>query len=189
MQAQAQGGARQHRGVLVLGLGNVLLADDGVGPAALARLERDYLIPPEVRLVEGGTLGLALLDEIAEAEHVILVDAVATDAPPGSLVRLDGADVIEAVRERLSVHQVGVADLLDVARLIGRYPTSLVLLGLVPGAIDLSVARTPTVEAALDALVASIVLGVERLGYPLVPRRRSPADDLPIHALTRHFGM
>ncbi|HUN27303.1 MAG TPA: hydrogenase maturation protease [Steroidobacteraceae bacterium] len=183
----AQGGG--HSGVLVLGLGNVLLRDDGIGAAALARLERDYLIPPGVRLVEGGTLGLALLDEIAQAEHVILVDAVATDGPPGSLVRLDGTDVIDAVRERLSVHQVGVADLLDVARLIGRYPASVVLLGVVPGAIDLSVTRTAAVERALDALVASIVLGVERLGFTLVPRPRAPADDRPIHALTHHFGM
>ena len=69
-------------GVLVLGLGNVLLADDGIGAAAVARVERDYLIPRGVRLLEGGTLGLSLLDEIAQTEHLILVDAVATDARP-----------------------------------------------------------------------------------------------------------
>ena len=176
-------------GVLVLGLGNVLLGDDGIGPAALALLERDYHIPPEVRLVEGGTLGLSLLDEIAQAEHVILVDAVAMDAPPGSLVRLDGADVMDAVRDRLSVHQVGVADLLDAARLIGRYPTSVVLLGLVPGAIDLSVTRTSAVNSAIAKLVSAIVQGVQSLGYDLLPRSHASADGRPIHALTRHFGM
>lgn len=176
-------------GVLVLGLGNVLLADDGVGAAVLDRLERDYHIPTEVRLVEGGTLGLSLLDEIAEARHVILVDAVATDAPPGSLVRLDGADVIDAVRDRLSVHQVGVADLLNAARLIGRYPASVVLLGLVPGRIGLGVGRTREVDAAIDALVSAILREVETLGYQLVLRPQGCGGDRPIHALTRHFGM
>jgi hydrogenase maturation protease len=176
-------------GVLVLGLGNVLLGDDGTGAAALDRLERDYRIPPEVRLVEGGTLGLSLLAEIAEAQHVILVDAVATDAPPGTLVRLDGADVIDAVRDRLSVHQVGVADLLNAARLIGRYPASVVLLGLVPGAIRLGVGRTGVVDAAIETLVSAVLREVQTLGYELVLRPHDCAGDRPIHALTRHFGM
>ncbi len=176
-------------GVLVLGLGNVLLGDDGIGAAAVDCLERDYRIPAEVRLVEGGTLGLSLLDEIAQARDVILVDAVATDDPPGTLVRLDGADVIDAVRERLSVHQVGVADLLNAARLIGRYPASVVLLGLVPGSIGLGVGRTRVVGAALDALVSAVVREVQTLGYELVAHPQSGAGERPIHALTRHFGM
>jgi len=176
-------------GVLVLGLGNVLLGDDGIGAAAVDRLERDYGIPPGIRLVEGGTLGLSLLGEIAEAQHVILVDAVAMDAPPGTLVRLDGADVIDAVRDRLSVHQVGVADLLNGARLIGRYPASVVLLGLVPGSIRLGVGRTCAVDAALAALVAAILREVQTLGYELDLRTQDCAEDRPIHALTRHFGM
>ena len=171
----------------MLGLGNVLLSDDGIGAAAIARLERGYRIPLGVRLIEGGTLGLSLLDEIAEADHVILVDAVAADAPPGSLIRLDGDEVTDAVRDRLSVHQVAVADLLNAARLIGRYPDSVILLGLVPGAIALGVARTSPVEAAIDTLVSAILLEAHTLGYKLVPQ--AGASDRPIHALTRHFGM
>lgn len=175
--------------VLVLGLGNVLLGDDGVGPAAIARLERDYRIPPAVRLVEGGTLGLALLDEIAEAQHVILVDAVATGAPPGAMVRLDGAEVMDAVRDRLSVHQVGVADLLNAARLIGRYPATVVLLGLAPGTIGLGLARTRAVDDAIGTLVSAIALELKTLGYALARQSSARARDRPIHALTRHFGM
>ncbi|HEV2229396.1 MAG TPA: hydrogenase maturation protease [Steroidobacteraceae bacterium] len=184
-----ESGAAGRGGVLVLGLGNVLLGDDGIGAAALDRLERDYRIPPEVRLVEGGTLGLSLLDEIAEAQHAVLVDAVAVDAPPGTLVRLDGAAVIDAVRDRLSVHQVGVADLLDAARLIGRYPSSVVLLGLVPGLIGLGVGRTRVVDEALEALIPAILREIQTLGYELIPRPQECAGDRPIHALTRHFGM
>ena len=71
-------------GVLVLGLGNVLLGDDGVGAAAVARIERDYRVPPGVRLEDGGTLGLSLLDLLAESDHVILVDAVRADGAAGN---------------------------------------------------------------------------------------------------------
>ncbi len=175
--------------VLVLGLGNVLLGDDGLGAAALARLERDYAVPPGVRLEDGGTLGLSLLGLIADAEHVILVDAVRTDDAPGMLVRLDGASVTDAVRDRLSPHQVGVSDLLEAVRLIDRYPSAITLLGLVPESIDLAVVRSDAVEERLDRLVTAIVREVQSLGYDLV-RESNPADrHRSIHSLARHFGM
>jgi hydrogenase maturation protease len=188
VRERSQGAANRYR-VLVLGLGNVLLGDDGVGPLALARIEGERLIPDGVRLAEGGTLGLALLSEITEARHLILVDAVATDDPPGTLVRLDGEAVADAVRDRLSVHQVGVADLLDAARLIGRYPDSVVLLGLVPGRIGLSLTRTAAVDQALPALVSAVVREVEAHGYELTGHSSPPARDRPIHDLVRHFEL
>jgi hydrogenase maturation protease len=176
-------------GIVIMGLGNVLPGDDGIGAAAVARIERDYRIPPGVRLVDGGTLGLSLLEPLSEAEHLILVDAVAVDRAPGTLVRLDGADVTDAVRDRLSPHQVGVADLLDVARLIGCYPASVILLGLVPESIDLAVVRSSAVERSLDQLVAAIVREVENLGCRLVREPEARSRHRPIGDLTRRFGM
>jgi len=184
----AQGFVTKPIGVLVLGLGNVLLGDDGLGAAAVSRIERNYRIPPGVSLEDGGTLGLSLLGLLAESDRVILVDAVRTGSPPGTLVRIDGEDVMDAVRERLSPHQVGVADLLDAARLIGRYPSTVTLLGLVPEFIDLSVVRSSSVEAKLDELVEAVVQEVQSLGYELLPETeregRHHASDL-----THHFGM
>ena len=176
-------------GVLVLGLGNVLLGDDGLGAAALARLERNYLIPSGVHLSDGGTLGLSLLGLLADSQHVVLVDAVRTDSPPGSLVRLDGDDVIDAVRDRLSPHQVGVADLLNAARLIDCYPASVTLLGLVPEAIDLSVVRSNSVELRLDELVEAIVREVRSLGYQMFSENGGEVRHYPIRDLAQHFGM
>ncbi len=176
-------------GVLVLGLGNVLLGDDGLGAAAVARLERGYCVPPGVRLEDGGTLGLSLLGLLAESDHVILVDAIRADGPPGTLVRLDGADVADAVRDRLSPHQVGVADLLDAARLIDSYPATVTLLGLVPDAIELAVVRSSAVDDGLDDLVAAIVREVETLGYKMARGAEAVGLHRPIHGLARHFGM
>jgi hydrogenase maturation protease len=181
--------AKKTIGLLVLGLGNVLLGDDGLGAAAVARLERTYHIPSEVQLEDGGTLGMALLGMIAESDRVILVDAVRTDSPPGTLVRIDGEQVMDAVRDRLSPHQVGVADLLDAARLIDSYPTSVTLLGLVPEKIELSVVRTGAVEAGLDMLVAAIVCEVQSLGYKMSPEAESETRAYPMRDLTHYFGM
>ena len=97
--------------LLILGLGNALLSDDGVGPAIVARLRDAYVVPPGVQCVDGGTLGLSLLPHLEDAGMVILVDAVAADAEPGTLVRLEGSEVGPAIETRLSPHQVGVAEI------------------------------------------------------------------------------
>ena len=164
-------------GLLVLGLGNVLLGDDGLGPVAVARLQREVDIPAGMRVADGGTLGLALLALISESDDVILVDAVRQDAPAGSLVRIEGDEVAPAVRERLSPHQVGVADLLDAARLTACYPRSVTLLGLVPEKIELSVERSEVVEKGLNALVEAIVREARTLGYKLLARNDVGHDD------------
>ena len=168
------------RSLLILGLGNILCGDDGVGVAAVERLRRRYAPAPGVRVLDGGTLGLALLGEFRGAENVILVDAVRTDAPPGAPVRLDGDDVAAAVRERLSVHQIGVADLLDALRLMDAFPRRLLLLGLVPRTLELGLRRSPEVEAGVEGLVDEVAAEARRMGFPL--RRRSEDEEIPAGA-------
>jgi len=156
--------------ILVLGLGNVLCGDDGAGVMAVHRLRSAYELPSPVRVVDGGTLGLDLLALVAAADRVILVDAVRGDDPPGTLVRLAGDEVAPAVYERLSSHQVGVADLLAGAALCERYPSEVVIVGVVPDAIELRLGCTPDVAAQLDALVERVVDELRRMGVE--PRRR-----------------
>jgi hydrogenase maturation protease len=142
--------------VLVLGLGNLLCGDDGLGPAVVAQMARDGGCDG-VDVLDGGTLGLALLPLLADADVAVLVDAVRNgDAAPGTLLRIDGEAVLPAVRERLSVHQIGVADLLDAARLTGHYPPELVLLGLVPESLELGIGLSDAVQRNVPALIEAI---------------------------------
>jgi hydrogenase maturation protease len=157
-------------GLLVLGLGNLLCGDDGAGVAAVELLLERFHAPADASVLDGGTLGLSLLPHVEDARAAILVDAVRADAPPGSVVRLEGADVSLAARERLSVHQIGVADLLGGAHLVGRLPGRLVLLGVVPESIELRYGRSASVEAALPDLVELIVSEAKAWGYRFVPR-------------------
>ena len=155
--------------LLVLGLGNVLLGDDGAGPAVIARLRDRHVVPAGMRLFDGGTLGLSLLPYLEDARRVILVDAVAADAPAGTLVRLEGADVGPAVATRLSPHQIGVADLLDGARWHNRQPERLVLLGVVPESIELGVGLSAPVRRALPRLIDLVCAEARICGFVLPP--------------------
>jgi len=160
-------------GVLVLGLGNVLCTDDGAGVVAVHRLRRDHVVPQDVRIVDGGTLGLDLLALVAASDRVILVDAVRADGPPGMPVRLAGDDVAPAVYERLSPHQIGVGDLLAGVTLLDRYPDEVVIVGIVPASTELGLGLTPAVDAGLDDLVARTIAELERMGVE-VEQREAP---------------
>jgi hydrogenase maturation protease len=151
--------------LLVLGLGNVLLEDDGVGGAAVSLLLDRFESPTGVRVFDGGTLGLSLLPYLEAADAVILVDAIRSDSAPGTVIRLEGDEVGPAVASRLSPHQVGVADLLDGARWLGRYPGRVVLLGINPASMDLAVGLSPFVRASLPALVERVVDEARTLGF------------------------
>jgi hydrogenase maturation protease len=156
--------------LLVLGLGNVLCGDDGAGVIAVHRLRRGWVLPPEVRVVDGGTLGLDLLALVAASDRVILVDAVRVDAPPGTLVRLSGSEVAPAVYERLSPHQIGVSDLIAGATLVERYPIEVVIVGIVPETTDLQLGCTQAVTNNLEALVDEVLVELAAHGYEAVPR-------------------
>ena len=164
--------------LLVLGLGNLLCGDDGLGPAAVHALSRRFEVPDGVTILDGGTLGLSLLPYIEDAQQVLLVDAVRADQPAGTFVRLEGDEVAPAVRHRLSVHQIGVADLLDGARWRGRYPTGLILLGLVPQVVELGLGRSAAVDAGLPILIEHIVAEAHALGYEFRPKA---ADDTELY--------
>lgn len=164
--------------LLILGLGNVLLRDDGTGPAAISRLRDDYTAPDGVRVLDGGTLGLSLLPYVEDARTVILVDAVAADAPAGTLVRLTGADVGPAVASRLSPHQIGVADLLDGARWHEREPARLVLLGIVPASIELGIGLSDPVIDALPDLIELIRAEATACGFPMSPALHPVVDEI-----------
>ena len=161
--------------MLVLGLGNVLCGDDGLGVAAIARLTQRWEIAPEVVIADGGTLGLSLLGLFDGMDEVLLVDAILADAPPGALVALEGEDVAPAARSRLSVHQVGVADLLDALDLLGTRPRRLSLVGLVPEQIELGMERSPAVERGLPLLVERVVRELRERGHAVAPRRSGGA--------------
>jgi hydrogenase maturation protease len=136
--------------VLVLGLGNTLLADDGVGIHIIRSLAQDPMTPPCLLPVDGGTLGFRLLDQIARAQAVLIIDAAQLGAPAGTVRLLDRQQLALHVQRsgRLSAHEAGLADLLTLARLEGFAPRYLALLGIQPQTIDWGQTLSPQVARA-----------------------------------------
>lgn len=141
---------------LVLGLGNTIMSDDGVGPKVIEILRQTADLPDFVKLLDGGTLGLDLLPYLEGTVRLIIVDAVEIGKEPGTVVRLAGDEVPIALETKLSPHQMGMKDLLAVARLMGDLPDEIVLIGIQPLLLEMGTELTLPVAAALPELVALV---------------------------------
>lgn len=155
---------------LVVGLGNPLMTDDGIGLAALARLTERWELPEEVVALDGGTWGLRLLPEIEEAGRLLLMDAIDAGQAPGTVIELEAESIPRFLEAHLSPHQVGVRDLLALATLRGTLPPETVAMGIQPFQVELSVDLSPVTAAALDALVERAVQRLEGWGHRVRPR-------------------
>ena len=161
--------------VLVLGMGNILLEDEGLGIRALEVLQRDYDFPSGVELLDGGTTGMGLLDDISGREHLLVLDAVQTGEAPGTLVVMRGSDVPVYFGIRVTPHQLGLADVLATLELSGEQPGSVTVLGLVPESLELTLELSDLIRERLDSLVEAAVTELEAIGYPPTPIARKPA--------------
>jgi hydrogenase maturation protease len=151
------------RSVLILGIGNSLAGDDGLGGRAVEGLAAAGGLPEGVRLLDAGVLAMDILAWVAPGEAVVILDAVHADGEPGTLYRF-GLDEIAAPAELpLSVHDLGLAHALQAARHMGR-PLRGTLLGVEPGRIEpFTTGLSPAVAAALPALQAAALREAELL--------------------------
>jgi hydrogenase maturation protease len=142
---------------LILGIGNLLLSDDGVGVHFVQRLEATRKLPGDVQVVDGGTAGLDLLYYLQDISKLIVVDAMQTGGPPGSFRRLTGDQVPAYMALKMSPHEIALPDMLAAAHLRGLYPPEVVIWGVQPGSLELGVELSPEVAARLDELVEKVV--------------------------------
>jgi len=153
--------------VLVLGIGNILLKDEGVGVRAVEALEGRYHLPDGVEIVDGGTAGFELLGYIRDREHLIVVDAIAHDQKPGTVIRVEGEDVRTTFSQRISPHQLGISDVLAASLVTGEPPRNLVLFGIEPKDLDTGLELSEEVSANFDKLIHCIVEELTSLGCKL----------------------
>lgn len=155
--------------ILLLGLGNILLQDEGLGVRAVERLAATYDLPEEVEALDGGTLGLDLLPRLYGVDGLLIVDAVASGQAPGTLVRLEGDAIPAALAVKMSMHQVGLQDLMAASALQGMRPPRMVLWGMEPATLGWGLDFSETVAARLADLVAAVVRELRSWGVALRP--------------------
>ena len=171
--------------ILVLGIGNILWADEGFGVRCVEALNDGWEFPPQVTLMDGGTQGLYLLPYVQEADCLLVFDAVDYNDPPGSLREVVGDQVPRFMGvKKMSLHQTGFQEVLMAAELTGKLPAELVLIGVQPVELeDFGGSLRGVVKAQMPAALA---LGRDWLArWGAVPRpRQTSAEGINNLALT-----
>jgi hydrogenase maturation protease len=153
--------------VIVLGVGNILLSDEGIGVRAIEKLQQDYDLPPEVVIIDGGTTGMEMLEDLSNATHIVIVDAVRSGKPPASIIRLADEQVPVFFKTKLSPHQIGLSDVLATLEFIGEAPGGVTVIGVEPVSLETSMSLSPQVEARLPELMDLLVTELHELGMPV----------------------
>lgn len=161
--------------ILVVGVGNALMTDDGVGLAALERMREEWSLGPGVELVDGGAWALTLVPQVEDSSALLLIDAIEAGKSAGTVIELEGFEIPRFLGTRLSPHQMGVRDLLALCTLRGGLPARTAAIGIQPAVIELGASLSPPVAAAMEDLLARVAQRLEAWGEPVVRREASLA--------------
>lgn len=143
--------------ITVLGIGNILLQDEGFGVRVVEELLRRYRFPEAVQVLDGGTLGMELLRFITGTQRLLIIDAVGGGGPPGAFYRLAGEEIQAYFQEKVSMHELGIKDVLAVLEVTGKPIAEVVILGVEPESLELGLELTPTVAAMVEKGVAAVI--------------------------------
>jgi hydrogenase maturation protease len=152
---------------VVLGIGNTILTDEAAGVRAVEMLEQRYKVPPNVQVIDGGTSGMEMLEDLSNLDFLIVIDVVKTGAAPGTLVKIAGDEIPVFFRHKLSPHQIGLPDVLASLELLDTMPKEIVVLGVEPISLALGMEMTATVAEKVPLLVDMAVAELLSRGYLL----------------------
>ncbi len=157
--------------ITVLGVGNILLSDEGVGVKVIEKLEKEYIFPDNVVLLDGGTLGLGLTYFITGSERLIIVDAVKGGKEPGTIYKFNKEEILRKFNEKISFHELGLSEVLGVLSVLEREPRDIVLIGIEPEKIELGTELSQKVKERLEDLEEEVLKVLNSWG--IKPLRRS----------------
>jgi hydrogenase maturation protease len=154
---------------VVLGIGNTILSDEAAGVRAVEALEQAWQMPDNVLVIDGGTSGMEMIEDLSRLDFLLVIDVVVTGAAPGTLVKIAGDEIPVFFRDKLSPHQIGLPDVLASLELLDAIPKEIVVLGVEPISLELGMDMTPTVAATVPELVRRAVAELRARGYVLEP--------------------
>ena len=155
---------------VVLGIGNTILSDEGVGVRAAEALQAAFDLPADVEVIDGGTAGMELLGPLTGVDLLVVLDAVKTGKPPATVVKLDGDQVPVFFRSKLSPHQVSICDVLAALEFSGDKPRDLVLIGVEPESLELGLELTPAIAARVPEMVKLAAAELAARGIPVTEK-------------------
>ena len=175
---------------VVLGIGNTILSDEAAGVRAAEAFERAYVVPENVQVIDGGTSGMELIEDLSNADLLIVLDVIKSGAAPGTLVRIAGDAIPVFFRRKLSPHQIGLPDVLASLELLGTMPGEIIVHGVEPVSLELGLEMTETVARCVPRLAELAAAELRSRGYELVDFRhpREGGDPRQRHLDSRLRG-
>ena len=143
--------------IAVFGIGNILLSDDGAGVHAVNKLISEYQFPGNVELIDGGTKGLDLLPLFENRDRVLIIDAANFNKEPGTIGSVEGDNIPSFLSSKLSVHQIGLPDMLFAARLMEIMPSEICLIGIQPLSMETSAEMSGLISGKMGELIGSVL--------------------------------
>ena len=150
---------------VVIGVGNPLMGDDGLGIAVLEELRAGWTFEPYLELLDGGTWGMNLLPHVEGARRLLLIDAIRAGAEPGTLVVLEKDEIPRFLATKLSPHQIDVKEVLALAELRGTMPDEMVAIGLQPHSVEMRASLSPAAASGLRSVVGAVLERLNEWGY------------------------
>lgn len=144
--------------ITVLGVGNILMQDEGFGVRVVEQLLAQYSFPENVQILDGGTLGMELLRFLVGTDKLILVDAVNGGAPPGSCYQFNHDEVKAYFKDKVSMHELGIQDVLAVLEVLEKPAKEIKILGVQPLTVDIGLELTPLVAGVVESTVEKLLL-------------------------------
>lgn len=158
---------------VLLGVGNILLSDEGVGVRLVEHILRHHRLPAGIAVLDGGTCAMEMLEDLEHLDLLVIADCVRSGRAPGSVVVLHGDEVPAFFRTRLSPHQVGLADVLATLRFVGRAPRRTVVVGVEPQSLATGMRLSSVVHAALPRAAQALAEALAAAGFALGPRQEA----------------
>ncbi|WP_265946981.1 HyaD/HybD family hydrogenase maturation endopeptidase [Dechloromonas sp. A34] len=155
---------------VVLGIGNTLLSDEGVGVHVIEALEKAFLLPPDVEVIDGGTCAMEMLEQLEDLDLLVVVDCVRSGSPPATHVVIKGDAVPVFFKTKLSPHQIGLSDVLASLEFTGKAPRATVIVGIEPASMSLGMELTPAVAVRVPELVDLTVAELREHGLVVEAR-------------------
>lgn len=156
--------------ITILGLGNILMTDEGVGVHTVNEFEKRYEVPSYVEIIDGGAAGLDLIPFIEGREKVLMVDAVNFDQPPGHIGTLVNDAIPVKLATKASMHHLGLMDVLSIVKLSGNYPREVCIIGIQPKSLELGLDMTPEICDKKEKLIERITEKLSEWNIPCALR-------------------
>ncbi len=169
--------------IAIIGVGNILLRDEGVGVHAVEALKKKFDFPEEVCLIDGGTLGLDLLPLIEGVERVLFVDAADLKKEPGTIAVFEDREIPSLLEPKLSLHHVGLSDLLFASRFMGNQPDRIALVGMQPESMEVGLDLSPTIVRRFGELLEIVVDKLREWGVEVKKKTVQEPDGVCGHSV------